>query len=477
MIKNLLKASLWGVLTLSLLSSCRTEDGAITQKQIEDKRFAVFIPKSGKAVNYANGFAYLIQRYDNLHKTNLSGINNNAPAIRNLNASTKKNASIFQANEYYVEFNIRSQVIKGANDDKWVIFPKIEKGVVKDLVVGVLSKNETYVTFYNIDTNDNYYTSNISLFDEAFKRHQKRKGSIALNASIKPMAFSGDGTGCSENEPCKDIEEVEINVPAKPDDGGGTPPLPIPPNPGWNPTEPPKGKCPEYQDCTDYGAPSTPVDEWVIQHIDDRNLKSNKCANDVYQTLKSRVGLFNNLLGDFKGNSSILNLSFNIKPISSPPGFFTTGHTDYENIKNGYISITLNPDALGSTDLGIATTFIHEMIHAKMIHDLVNVGWDGNISLKEINPENLPTLLEAYRKYKYSDDNMSQHKFMSEYYIPKMVTALQQFDGANHSKADYENLVWTGLQTTDAFKALSQSKKDKITEANNTFNRKAPCGK
>nr|WP_305051256.1 hypothetical protein [Elizabethkingia bruuniana] len=460
--KHLFYPALWGILILSLLSSCRTEDGAITQKQLEDKRFAVFVPKEEKVVNYANGFAYLVQRYDNLHKTNLSGVNNNNPAIRNLSASINKNAAILQASESYVEFNIRSQVIRGANDDKWVIFPKIEKGVVKDLVVGVLSKNETYLTFYNIDTNDKYYTSNISLFDEAFKTYQKRKGSIALNASIKPMAFKGDGTGCSEEQPCKDIEEVEINVPAKPDDGGGTPPLPIPPNPGWNPTEPPKGKCPEYQDCTDYGAPSTPVDEWVKQHIDDRNLKNNKCANDVYQTLKSRAGLFNNLLGDFKGSSSILNLSFNVKPISSKPGALIMGQTlvSADMIKNGYISIDMNTEAMGSSPLGIATTFIHEMVHAKMIHDLVNAGWDGAKSIKEINSENLPTLLEAYRKEYYQGED-AQHRFISEYYIPKIVAALGQFDGYNHSKADYENLVWTGLQQTDAYRALSQAKKIK----------------
>ncbi|MDV3866723.1 hypothetical protein CMU00_15645, partial [Elizabethkingia anophelis] len=254
--------------------------------------------------------------------------------------------------------------------------------------------------------------------------------------------------------------------------------LPIPPNPGWNPTEPSKGKCPEYQDCTDYGAPSTPVDEWVIQHIDDRNLKSNKCANDVYQTLKSRVGLFNNLLGDFKGNSSILNLSFNVKPISSKPGTLIMGQTlvSADMIKNGYISIDMNTEAMGSSSLGIATTFIHEMVHAKMIHDLVNTGWDGAKSIKEINSENLPTLLEAYRKEYYQGED-AQHRFISEYYIPKIVAALGQFDGYNHSKADYENLVWTGLQQTDAYRALSQAKKDKITEANNTFNSKSPCGK
>ena len=74
--KKLLFVPLWGIFTLSLLSSCRSEDGAIQQKQIEDNRFATFIPKSGKTINYADGFASLMKRYDNLHKTNLSGINN-----------------------------------------------------------------------------------------------------------------------------------------------------------------------------------------------------------------------------------------------------------------------------------------------------------------------------------------------------------------------------------------------------------------
>ncbi|MDV3561164.1 hypothetical protein CMU36_18810, partial [Elizabethkingia anophelis] len=58
--KKILFAPLWGIFALSLLSSCRTEDGAITQKQVEDKRFSVFVPKDGKPVNYANGFALVM---------------------------------------------------------------------------------------------------------------------------------------------------------------------------------------------------------------------------------------------------------------------------------------------------------------------------------------------------------------------------------------------------------------------------------
>ena len=69
--KHLFYPAFFGIITLSVLSSCRTEDGAMTQKQVEDKRFAVFVPQPGKTVNYASGFAYLMQRYDNLHRTNL----------------------------------------------------------------------------------------------------------------------------------------------------------------------------------------------------------------------------------------------------------------------------------------------------------------------------------------------------------------------------------------------------------------------
>ncbi|AQX11454.1 hypothetical protein BAX94_08965 [Elizabethkingia meningoseptica] len=55
--KNLLKASLWGILALSTLSSCRTEDGLTQRQQEKDMRFSVFVASSPKeAINYAKGF-------------------------------------------------------------------------------------------------------------------------------------------------------------------------------------------------------------------------------------------------------------------------------------------------------------------------------------------------------------------------------------------------------------------------------------
>ncbi len=224
----------------------------------------------------------------------------------------------------------------------------------------------------------------------------------------------------------------------------------------------------------------SPLELPLAFDIDTQGLKKNKCANSVYLSLKSKVGLFKNLLGNFDGNNSILNLSINVKSISSPKGNLIMGQTSssIDQIKNGYISIDINTDAMGSSSLGIAAAFIHEMVHAKMIRDLVNSGWKGDLnSLKEINSDNLPTLLDAYQKYNYETWEDSQHKFMSEYYIPKIANALAQFDGNKHDKADYENLAWTPLQMTAAYNALSQAKKNKIAEANNTFNSKSPCGK
>ncbi|PSD43542.1 hypothetical protein C7E23_18040, partial [Elizabethkingia anophelis] len=78
-------------------------------------------PQSGKTVNYADGFAHLMKRYDSIHKTNLSGMNN-APAIIHLNASTDKNNLSSQSGETFVAFNIRSQTVTEENGNKWVVF-------------------------------------------------------------------------------------------------------------------------------------------------------------------------------------------------------------------------------------------------------------------------------------------------------------------------------------------------------------------
>lgn len=222
--KKILFIPLWGIFALSLLSSCRTEDGAIAQKQIEDKRFAVFVPKSGKTVNYANGFASLMKKYDQVHLTNISGINNK-PIIKNLSASANKSVSSFQDIGKYVEFNVRSQTVIEENGNKWVAFPKVENEKVTGLIIATLRDKETQVVFTDLDSNDQFYTENLPLFQQALDRYlSKKKSKLNVVASIKNGAIASVDPGADPgtDPPAyeTDIEGVTVKGKPKPSDNG-----------------------------------------------------------------------------------------------------------------------------------------------------------------------------------------------------------------------------------------------------------------
>ena len=443
MTKNLLKSFLWGIMTLSTLSSCRTEDNLNQQKQEKDMRFAVFVPQSGKTVNYADGFAHLMKRYDSIHKTNLSGMNN-APVISHLNASTDKNNLSSQSGETFVAFNIRSQTVTEENGNKWVVFPEVTNGKIANLVVGFLSEKETKVHYYLASKESELYKNNISLFQSSLERYMKRINKLNLNASLNPVSYVKE----------TQIEEVIITVPKKNLDPresfGGI-------NPAYNTG---RGSCSDYGGCiNDYyatggggggGSSSQSASQWAKDHIDASALKNNKCADEVYQKLKDNSAFFNNLLGKFEGNS-IVDLKFDIQDI----GF--TANTDILNVKKGYITIVLNPNYLGSTELGRASVMIHEMLHAYMTWQLINSGWNGENtveSYKSINEKNLPSLLKAYKEKMYLRPGDSEHEFISNFYIPKIVSALKAYDPNLGTDSEYEKVAWSGLMGTDTYKDM-----------------------
>ncbi|MCL1668228.1 hypothetical protein M2T82_09170 [Elizabethkingia ursingii] len=244
MTKNLLRPFLWGILTFSLLSSCRTEDNISKQNQ-EDKRFATFTSQSGKTINYANGFASLMIKYDELNKSNLSGIANKPL----LSASSDKNGST--ATGSYIEFNVRSQVIKNSDGNIWVVFPKVENGTVISLIVSLLSEKETYLSYYSVDKSDEFYKTNTPLFQEAYNRYKKRNMRLALSASTSIQFMANNDCENRPNERCSDIEEVIITNPRPihtPDPGLYIPPED--PGNGDGPTIPTQGGCGSFGDCS-----------------------------------------------------------------------------------------------------------------------------------------------------------------------------------------------------------------------------------
>ncbi|MCL1668096.1 hypothetical protein M2T82_08485 [Elizabethkingia ursingii] len=242
--KILLYIPLLGVIAISL-SSCRSEDTIVQQAQNKEisKNFTVFTPqKAGETIDYAKGFAYLMQRYDKLQKTNLSGINNKY-IIDNFNASTEKNASIFQDAESYVEFSVRSQVIKEKNGDKWVVYPKVKGNKVIALIVATLTQNRTYVNYEKFEESNEWFGKNVVAFQEALNRFRKKVKPLALNASINPMAAGGAGCYWNGREyiGCE-IEGVNISggKPSSGGSGGGG---------GENPEPGSGGGCAPHEDC------------------------------------------------------------------------------------------------------------------------------------------------------------------------------------------------------------------------------------
>jgi len=192
-------------------------------------------------------------------------------------------------------------------------------------------------------------------------------------------------------------------------------------------------------------------DKDIADHIDDSELKNNKCADEVYQKLKNTPGLFTDLLGLFEGESA-LDLKFNITDLD------VVAKTYINGVKDGRVTITLNPNYLGSTELGRASTFIHEMLHAYFTWELVKAGWDGidsEESYKTIDEENISDLLKAYKDNFYRS-GLSEHQFMTQDYIPKIVNALKAYDPDLGTDAEYEALAWLGLHETDLFKKMNQ---------------------
>ncbi|WP_407510840.1 hypothetical protein, partial [Elizabethkingia anophelis] len=286
---------------------------------------------------------------------------------------------------------------------------------------------------------------------------------VALAPPIKThgISINDNGNGDIDREgdggssgPVKEIREVTITVPKVP-----SPPIVPPPLPQDIKLPPvgPGGGCEMYENCPPYrgggggsGSSGQSADQWAKDHIDASALKNNKCADEVYQKLKDNSAFFNNLLGKFEGNS-IVDLKFDIQDI----GF--TANTDILNVKKGYITIVLNPNYLGSTELGRASVMIHEMLHAYMTWQLINSGWNGENtveSYKSINEKNLPSLLKAYKEKMYLRPGDSEHEFISNFYIPKIVSALKAYDPNLGTDSEYEKVAWSGLMGTDTYKDM-----------------------
>ena len=187
--KNKFIAMLVGIFLIPI--ACRTETDYVDKEEARQP-FAVFSTTSNNNVayrknsktgsdqiDYASGFAYLLQRHDSIHHKNNTGL------VNSTNETTwddeLKQHFIKKSSSAFIEFRIKSQTVVQENQDKWVVFPKIENGKVIDLVGVVLSDSETDVRYYYIDRESEFYKDNVSLFQEKYNKYFTKSNRTTAN--------------------------------------------------------------------------------------------------------------------------------------------------------------------------------------------------------------------------------------------------------------------------------------------------------
>ncbi|KUG12780.1 hypothetical protein BEI02_14780 [Elizabethkingia sp. HvH-WGS333] len=262
-----------------------------------------------------------MKKYDQVHLTNISGINNK-PSIKNLSASNNKSGSSFQDIGKYIEFKIRSQTVIEENGNKWVAFPKVENEKVTGLIIATLRDKETQVVFTDLDSNDQFYTENLPLFQQALDRYlSKKKSKLNVVASIKNGAIASVDPGADPgtDPPAyeTDIEGVTVKGKPKPSDNGtnGLPSGPSTPI-----------ACEQIQGCynpaeTGGGASAPYLPPPADINYD--KLKDFPCAYALAQQLPNMQNGIAKLLKDTFGNNSKINVSFKAADLATADGTTT----------------------------------------------------------------------------------------------------------------------------------------------------------
>lgn len=145
-----------------------------------------------------------------------------------------------------------------------------------------------------------------------------------------------------------------------------------------------------------------------------------------------------------------------------------TSIVDVNNLYSYNISIDSQYLTQG-TKLSIASTILHELIHAYFYSLIADEYNTGNSTLN--------TFPELWDYYVVNMSNMTpggspQHLVMAQNYVNVLGEALQEFDtgvpvtSSSPLQQKYKDLAWGGLYGTTPYNSLSQSEKDRITAVN-----------
>ncbi|NML72142.1 hypothetical protein HHL23_20460 [Chryseobacterium sp. RP-3-3] len=196
--------------------------------------------------------------------------------------------------------------------------------------------------------------------------------------------------------------------------------------------------------------------------------KNHAKLNGIYNKIKTAAN-FNQILKNFTPEGSVAHLMFDIGAV-----YKQEAQAETSEPVNYWIKITFNKNKNWADipKIVIAQTFIHELIHAEILRQLLAVA-NSNGSIDEAtlldyakNHKNIE-LFNAYVKAKTNDADF-QHQFMAQKYVTTIVNFLKQVYGNQYTDVEYKTVAWmSSLKGTKAWNLLPQSEKDLYI---NTFN-------
>lgn len=185
------------------------------------------------------------------------------------------------------------------------------------------------------------------------------------------------------------------------------------------------------------------------------------CQKAILETIKNFTGNnFNEILEKLNGVSSIYTVN-----IVTQYNLNDNAVTQLVSGTNGsVISITMDNDHLNnSTQLSIAITILHELIHAYLLSILVDQINTGNSIIN-----NYPEFHNYYLQGQTGSGSVVQHNVIADYFMPSLAASLQEYHTGSPVPAGsqplqiYSDLSWSGLTNTNAFNALSNEEQLRI---------------
>jgi hypothetical protein len=190
-------------------------------------------------------------------------------------------------------------------------------------------------------------------------------------------------------------------------------------------------------------------------------------AKCIYEKLKNSSTGFENSIKNFDGEFPVSHLKLTINNSLKPNVYGET-----QPPVNYITEVQISNTALQSlSDLGKATVFAHEIIHAEIFRKMLSAAQLGTLDPDNMNAQqqtnyitslkdNFPGLYDYYLvRYKPTWN----HEMMANHYRTTIADIIQKFDNYRLSRSAYEAVSWVGLGVLDMDKGLTTIAWDNLT--------------